>query len=192
MWGPLGHCGHKYKEAKHRDSKEIGVCHHLWGSQQGGCQAVFLTPHGSFYLILHIRPKWTLRSKCYPCLMRNKGSWNETNGYSGWKRSLIPGPILLARPALLTFYSYLLFVRLKTTYFALLLELVSLWLLSSCLGPFRLLCADCACSGCDPWLCSYLEHVPFWSSPGLGYRGSLPSLHYSQPLLKGFLRPLTL
>lgn len=49
-------------------------------------------------------------------------------------------------------------------YFALRLEFVPLWLLSSCLGQLVL---TVPVAGCDEWLCSYLEHLPVPSGPTL-------------------------
>lgn len=130
------------------------------------------SPHPSWMLLFNT----TCKAQRCPKLQTvslpdevHKGSWDETNGYSDRKRPLILRPTLLARPALATSNSHLLFMRRRSTYFALPLEFLSHWLLSSSLGPCSLSCAGCAHTSCDPWFCSYLEHVPVPSGPAPGH-----------------------
>lgn len=94
--------------------------------------------------------------------MRSKGFWDETRGYWGWKRLLLPDPLCLLG---LPFDFWQPFTLCKT-YVHLLCSVTRICapLAPSCLGQLVL---TVPATGCDEWLCSYLEHVPVPSGPAL-------------------------
>lgn len=97
VWEAMGCRGHKHKEAKCWDSRrqEASLCHHLWGFQEGESQTVFTLGEGDECPLFHSYPSWMLlsntthKAQMVPLPQEvNKGSWDKTSGYSGWRNFL--------------------------------------------------------------------------------------------------------
>lgn len=133
-----GQCNTVVTNMKKRLEGESSCSATIWGASRRGTPSCFLNP--SWMLLLNT----TNKTQKYPKLQNvpllnevNKSSWDETSGYSVWKRPLILGLTLL-RPVFFTSDSHWLFMRFRITYFALPLKFLSLSLMSSPVGPFSL------------------------------------------------------
>lgn len=138
MWGTLQHRGHKHGETRGRQQSLL--CHHLQSFQEGNPNLCFLNPSWMFSFNATNKDQKCPKLQTIPQLDEvNKSSWDKWNkwlltlketSYSG------PHPALDLSFLHLTVTGFLM--RFRITYFALPLKFLSLWLMSSSVGPFSL------------------------------------------------------